>query len=211
MPKKSNPMKTKIIIPLLIAMLSFICRLGADEVIMMDLDNDGIPETEVVVMDGITVGGGGDDGPPGGDYEFPEWPGIPEWPDYDPWEDWEYDWDCVDWDEINTSALFFPINGVALMMGQDASSFIGWCQVVNGHLEIKINENNWAKLKEARETGNDIVANVLRESVEIQEGNHSEKAIQRNPILSGDYNDLALPKGAQLGYSSGPTHLNFRT
>ena len=59
MPKKSNQMKTKFIILSLIATLSFICRLGADEVIMMDLDNDGIPETEVVVMDGITVAAAG--------------------------------------------------------------------------------------------------------------------------------------------------------
>ncbi|WP_342751044.1 hypothetical protein OH491_12145 [Termitidicoccus mucosus] len=56
-------MKIKLTILSLIVTLSFICRLGAYEVIMMDLDNDGIPETEVVVMDGITVGGG-DDGPP---------------------------------------------------------------------------------------------------------------------------------------------------
>ncbi|WP_334319069.1 hypothetical protein, partial [Termitidicoccus mucosus] len=196
-------MKIKLTILSLIVTLSFICRLGAYEVIMMDLDNDGIPETEVVVMDGITVGGGGDDGPPGGDYEPPEWPEIPEWPDYDPWDDLEYDWNCVDWDEINTSVLFFPINGVGLTMGQDTSSLVGWCQVVNGHLVVMITENNWGKLRDAREAGNDLVANILRESVNVHEENHINGAIQRNPILGGDYDGLTLPEGAQLGSSNG--------
>jgi hypothetical protein len=137
------------------------------------------------------------DGPPGGDYEFPEWPGIPEWPDYDPWEDWEYDWDCVDWDEINAEALFFAINKVALTMNQGPGSYAGYCQVVDGKLTPVVNENNWEKLRDARNDGHDLTADILHESVDKHENNHIERAILRNPLLSGDY--IPLVEGAYLG------------